>query len=137
MYVCRLGTVAMRSQCHLCPPPPQRDALFCSCSFAFSLWFVPFRQLCTTLAGLKMTSAEHLEDELLAEDDGINRFGAIESSTDLENLLTLNCNNEAEEVSAAQLYAVRENDLLDWNGYETDVISLVYDSSENEKMEIK
>ena len=80
---------------------------------------------------------EHLEDELLEEDDGINRFDAIESSTDLENLLMLNRNNEAEEVSAAQLYAVRENNPLDWNGYETDVISLVYDSSENEKMEIK
>ncbi len=83
-----------------------------------------------------MTSAEHLEDELLAEDDGINRFGAIESSTDLENLLTLNCNNEVEEVSAAQLYAVRENDLLDWNGYETDGIGLVYYSPDDEKMEI-
>lgn len=72
----------------------------------------------------------------MEEDDGINRFGSIESSTELENLLTLNRNNESEEVSAAQLYAVRENDPLDWNGYETDGISLVYDSSDDEKMEI-
>ena len=50
--------------------------------------------------------------------------------------MTLNRNNESEEVSAAQLYAVRENDPLDWNGYETDGISLVYDSSDDEKMEI-
>ena len=78
---------------------------------------------------------EHLEDELLEEDDGINRFGDIESSTDLENLLTLNRDNE-EEVSAAQLYAARENDPLDWNGYETDGISLDYESSDDEKMEI-
>ena len=76
---------------------------------------------------------EHLEDELFEEDDGINRFGAIESTTDFE---TLNRNNEAGELSAAQLYAVRENDPLDWNGYETDGVSLNYDSDGSGEMEI-